>query len=752
MITLRNCTGKYDFFYYFGIIYIDGGDTLIIGVLVELSNKNIDKMFDYLVPKELENGIKLGIRVEVPFGRQTLEGFVLEIKKDYKSDFELKEIISIKDKDVVLNEELLELGKIMKEKTLATLISCYQVMLPKALKAKQGRIINKKFDIYYRVNEEVLSGVKVTEKQRTIIELCREKGLVKRSELLEVSSSILSTLVKKNILVEDKKEHYRISYSRELGNKFKLTCDQENVVEEVLSNSGFHSYLLHGVTGSGKTEVYMELIEDALSKGKTSIMLVPEISLTPQMVERFQKRFGNNIAALHSALSDGEKYDEWRRIAKGEAFIVIGARSAIFAPLTNIGIIIIDEEHSESYKQSDSNPRYSAKEIALIRGKYYDCPVVMGSATPSLEVMARAQKGVYKYLSLPNRVNGKTLPLVKVVDMNEEIKRSKGHFSFEMITSINSKIEKNEQVILLLNRRGYASFVTCKNCGYTFKCPNCDISLTYHKSSNTLRCHYCGYGTKIYTTCPECKENSISDLGVGTQRVEEELQDIFPDARILRMDFDTTSRKGSHEKMITGFKNHEYDILLGTQIVAKGLDFSNVTLVGVINADTSLNIPDFRSSENTFSLLSQVAGRSGRSEKSGEVIIQTYNPEHYAISYVKNHDYIGFYNKEMEIRKCLKYPPFYYLCYVKISGKDMDYISKEANKIKRAFERNLKCSTILGPTPSTIFRVNNIYRYGIILKYKKEDNLYKVLEMVLDHYKGNARIRVDVDFNPSQIY
>ena len=725
---------------------------MIIGVLVELSNKNIDKIFDYNVPEYLRDDIKVGIRVEVPFGKQTLEGFVLEIKNDYDSEYKLKDIISIKDKDIVLNDELLKLGKVMQDNTLATLISCYQVMLPKALKAKQGSVINKKFDTYYRVNEEVLNSFNVTAKQNEIISVVRSKGLVKRSELLELSSSIVSTLVKKGILIEEKQEHYRLSYSKELGSKFQLTADQENVVEEVLSETGFKPYLLHGVTGSGKTEVYMELIEDVLNKGKTSIMLVPEISLTPQMVQRFQKRFGDNIAALHSALSDGEKYDEWRRIARGEASIVIGARSAIFAPLNNIGMIIIDEEHSESYKQSDSNPRYSAKDVAMIRGKYHNCPVIMGSATPSLEVMARAQKGVYKYLSLPNRVNGKKLPLVRIIDMNEEIKKSSGHFSRNLVTSINDKLEKDEQVILLLNRRGYASFVTCKNCGYTFKCPNCDISLTYHKSSNTMRCHYCGYGTKVYDTCPECCEKSISDLGVGTQKIEEEINEIFPEARVLRMDFDTTSRKGAHEKMINAFKNHEYDILLGTQIVAKGLDFSNVTLVGVINADTSLNIPDFRSSENTFSLLSQVAGRSGRSEKSGEVIIQTYNPEHYAISYTKTHDYMGFYNKEMNIRKMLKYPPFYYLCHIKISGKEMEYVSKEAEKIKRALVRNLENTSILGPTPSTIFRVNNIYRFGIILKYKKEDKLKETLEKVLEHYKGNNKIKIDIDFNPSQIY
>ncbi|MBE6157896.1 MAG: primosomal protein N' [Firmicutes bacterium] len=720
---------------------------MIVGVLVQLSNKNIDKIFDYKVSDELKSKIKVGIRVEVPFGYQKLEGFVLEIKGDSSTDIELKEVISIIDSDIVLNDELLELGRNIKDSTLATLISCYQVMLPKALKAHHGTVVNKKFDTYYKINLNY--EYKVNNTQQKIIDLFKEKELISRKELLDISLSSLNTLVKNNVLEPVKLEHYRTTYSDKITVKKELTTDQKKVVDEVLANSGFNTFLLHGVTGSGKTEVYMEIIEDSLNNGKTSIVLVPEISLTPQMVERFQNRFGDKIAALHSALSDGEKYDEWRRIARGEASIVIGARSAVFAPLNNIGVIIIDEEHSDSYKQDDSSPRYNAKDIAMLRGKYHNCPVILGSATPTLESFARAEKGVYKLLSLPKRVNGKKLPLVRIVDMNDEIRKGTGHFSRNLITAISSKLEKNEQVILLLNRRGYSSFITCKNCGYTFKCPNCDISLTYHKTSNTLRCHYCGYGTKVYNTCPSCNEKSIADLGVGTEKIEEELKSIFPDKKVLRMDIDTTSRKGMHAKMIKAFKNHEYDILLGTQIVAKGLDFENVTLVGVINADTSLNIPDFRSSENTFSLLSQVAGRSGRSEKSGEVIVQTFNPDHYAIGFTKSHDYIGFYNREMQIRKMLKYPPFYFICYIKISGKDVNYIGKEAAKIKRSLERNLSNTIILGPTPLSVFRVNNIYRYGIILKYKKEDMLYPILEKILDHYKSDSKIRIDTNFNPS---
>ena len=409
----------------------------------------------------------------------------------------------------------------------------------------------------------------------------------------------------------------------------------------------------------------------------------------------------------------------------------------------------MDEEHSDSYKQGDKNPRYHARDIAIWRGKYHSCPVLLGSATPSLESMARAQKGVYELVTLQERVNGKMLPEVEIIDMNQESKRSSYHITNTLLKNLNDCIKRGDQAILFLNRRGFSTFVTCKNCSEVIRCPNCDITLTYHKSNKMLRCHYCGYATPLPKECPKCHENSLSDLGVGTEKIEEELHILLPSVKVLRMDVDTTSKKGAHKKMIDAFRNHEYDILLGTQIVAKGLDFSDVTLVGVINADTSLNIPDFRSSENTYSLLSQVAGRSGRSSKTGKVLIQTFNPDHYAISFVKHHDYLGFYNEEMKIRKRLGYPPFYFLCYLKISGKEADYLFQESLKIKRSLERNLQYTTILGPTTLAVFKVNNIYRYGIILKYKKEDMLYDILLKIQNHYKNNHKIKVDIDFNPS---
>ena len=718
---------------------------MVVGVLVQLSSQNIDKIFDYIVPNDLESSIKVGIRVLVPFGRQTLEGFVLEIKDN--SDRDLKEIYSILDRDIVLNDELLLLGKQIQKSTLSTLISAYQVMLPKALKAKAGVLVSKKYQTFYELTDK--SYLASSSAQEKILRLFSDKKTISRKELLAISSSALSTLIEKKVLSEIKKEDYRIKYEVNKDKKKVLTPSQQKVVNSVLENQQNVPFLLFGVTGSGKTEVYMQIIEKVLKRGETAIMLVPEISLTPQMVEQFSNRFGNQIAALHSALSEGEKYDEWRRIARGEASIVIGARSAIFAPLKNIGIIIMDEEHSDSYKQGDKSPRYHARDVAIWRAKYHSCPVLLGSATPSLESMARAEKGVYQLLVLKERVNGKSLPNVEIIDMNKEAKNGISHITNRLLGELSSCIDRGEQAILFLNRRGFSTFVTCKNCSETIKCPNCDITLTYHKSNRMLRCHYCGYATPLPKVCPNCNEEALSDLGVGTEKIEEELHGLLPNARVLRMDVDTTSRKGAHKKMIDAFRNHEYDILLGTQIVAKGLDFSDVTLVGVINADTSLNIPDFRSSENTYSLLSQVAGRSGRSQKTGKVYIQTFNPDHYAISFVKEHDYLGFYREEMKIRRRLGYPPFYFLCYLKISGKEADYLFQESLKIKRSLERNLHHTTILGPTTLAVFKVNNIYRYGIILKYKREEALYDILIKVQNHYKSNHKLRVDIDFNPS---
>lgn len=719
---------------------------MIAKVLVEINNINVDKTFDYIVPFKYIEKIKIGMRVKVPFASRELEGFVLDLVNSTDDNYELKEIISIVDEEPILNNELLHLGQFMSKKYFSTLISCYQTMLPKALKAQNKTTINKKMIKYVKLCSN--SFPKLKPNQEKIVEYLRINGKVKKEEVNKISVSGVNTLIKNGIIIESLIEEYRL-VTKDINKEketFKLTVEQQEAKNKILSQTQSSVFLLHGVTGSGKTVVYMEIVEEMLNRGKDSIFLVPEISLTPQMVYHFKSRFGDEVAVLHSRLSEGEKYDEYRKIVEGKVHIVVGARSAVFAPFKNLGAIIIDEEHTTSYKQ-DNNPKYSAIEIAIERAKNNNAIVILGSATPSLETYARSIKGLYTLVELKHRVNTNNLPLVEIVDMSKEKHRG-SIFSSRLITEVNKRLEEHEQIILLLNRRGYSSFITCSNCGYTAKCPHCDITLTYHKTSNTLRCHYCGYADKMNDICPSCGEKAIKTLGTGTEKVEEEIKKVF-NARVVRMDLDTTSKKGSHEKIITAFKNHEYDILLGTQMIAKGLDFSNVTLVGVINADTSLMIPNYRSNEYTFQLLMQTAGRSGRGEKNGSVIIQTFNPEHYAITLASKHDYIDFFKQEMEVRRKLSYPPYYYLIYIKVIGKAYNKISIESNKIASILTRELKNSKILGPTTCSVFKLNGLFRFGIIIKYKKEEKMEEVLQSLVNHYKGNQTVKVDIDVNPN---
>ena len=712
-------------------------------VLVEVMSRTVDKTFSYNIPKELIDDVAVGKRVVVPFGRKQVEGFVLEIVDDITSDYHLKDIISVNN-DIVLTEELLSLGRAVSYSTLAPLISCYQAMLPKALKIKQKKEITKKYDTYYKVID---NSCKLSDKQAEIVNIIKDKT-VSEKELVNVkkiSKARLNLLVEKKVLAKELRESYRLEHNDISEEKNKLTPLQEKVVKEIIDSKDT-VYLLHGVTGSGKTEVYMALIEEGIKRGKQSIVLVPEISLTPQTLARFEKRFGKRVAVFHSALSEGEKYDEYRRVARGEVNVIVGTRSAIFAPLKDISYIIMDEEHSDSYKQENS-PRYDTKMVALERCKYHKAKLILGSATPTLESYSRALKGVYHLVNLKKRVGGRSLPKVEFVDMNKALATAKGHFSLELIKRIEETLRRGEQVILLLNRRGYSSVLSCKNCGYVMKCPNCDISLTYHKTNNMLRCHYCGYATNYPKVCPECKEEALRDLGVGTEKIEEEVKSLFGNSKVLRMDVDTTSKKNAHQKIIESFGKGEASILIGTQMVAKGLDFPNVTLVGVLNTDTSLMIPDFRSSEATFDLLSQVAGRSGRA-KEGLVVFQTYNKDHYAISCASNHDYLTFYKEEMAIRKMMKYPPYYYLVLVKISGKDENSCLKEAVRCEKVLKKYLDKTILLGPTKAMIFKKMNIYTYQIILKYQYQDNLYEILDKLLNYYATKKIVEVSVTFNP----
>ena len=581
---------------------------------------------------------------------------------------------------------------------------------------------------------------------------------VKEMKELGFSTALLNEAAKNGWLTFIEKEAYRDPFDNQTFEKttaLSLNAEQQVAVETILQSvqeQQSQTYLLEGITGSGKTEVYLQVIAEVLNQGKTAIMLVPEISLTPQMVQRFKSRFGEHVAVMHSGLSQGEKYDEWRKIERGEAEVVVGARSAIFAPIENIGVIIVDEEHEASYKQEET-PRYHARDLAIWRSEYHHCPVVLGSATPSLESRARAQKNVYQRLRLTQRANqAATLPTIDVVDMRQEVENGNvSSFSMSLQEKLQERLEKNEQSVLLLNRRGYSSFVMCRDCGYVLPCPNCDISLTLHMDSKTMKCHYCGHEERIPYRCPNCGQDKIRYYGTGTQKVEEELQTLLPDSRILRMDVDTTRRKGAHEKILRTFGEGQADILLGTQMIAKGLDFPNVTLVGVLNADTALNLPDFRSSERTFQLLTQVSGRAGRAEKPGEVIIQSFNPEHYAIQLAKAQDYEDFYTKEMYIRHRGDYPPYYFTVQITASHPEENEAAKQMFQIATKLKQGLSPQAILlGPTPNAIMRVNNRYFYQVIIKYKQEPMLQPLLKEILtDTQRATARgLKLSIDAEP----
>ena len=721
-------------------------------ILVEYTNKAIDKTFTYIVPDDLKESIKIGMKVKVPFSNKIINGIVLKLKKTYDGDYELKSIKELVNTDITLNKELLSLGKYLSEKTLCSKIVAYQTMLPSALKVKNQKHNYNKYDIYISLNkddniiDEYINNNPRSKAQIDILNKLKNNKILKS----ELSSSALKILLDLNLIKEDYVQKYRINYEQKDDTKnIVLNKEQLSVIKEVELNDN-KTYLLHGVTASGKTEVYINLIKKVLKTGKSAILLLPEISLTTQIINRFYNVFQNNVAIFHSALSDGEKYDEYLKIIRKEVNIVIGTRSAIFTPLENIGIIIIDEEHSESYHQ-DSNPRYNAIDMAKFRCAYNKCPLLLGSATPTLETMVRAKKGVYHLLELKNRVNNQELPNIEIVDMKDEYKNGKTILSSKLENKIKDRLEKKEQVILLLNRRGYSTVVSCKSCGYTYKCPHCDITLTFHKSNNSMRCHYCGYTKIIDKECPECKMQALSYLGLGTEKLENYINNIFSDARIIRMDVDTTSKKGSHEKIINDFKDHKYDILLGTQMISKGLDFPLVTLVGVINADASLNIPDFRSGERTFELLSQVSGRAGRDKVPGEVIIESFNVDNIYLKCVQDNSYEEFYNYEMNTRRKLKYPPYYYLVNIVISGKNLDETFKEANNVFRYLRKNLANETnVFNPTPASILKINNIFRYQILIKYRYDGYLINTLKKLDEMYANNKSIDFIVDFNPSR--
>lgn len=575
------------------------------------------------------------------------------------------------------------------------------------------------------------------------------------------SSGILREAEKKNWIQSVYIEEYRDPFEHqtfETSIPFQLNQEQKHAYEAInqsIEADEHRVFLLKGVTGSGKTEIYLQSIADVLKEGKSALMLVPEISLTPQMVSRFKGRFGEEVAVLHSALSEGEKYDEWRKIHQGEAKVVVGARSSVFAPVKKLGLVIIDEEHENSYKQEE-NPRYHARTVAIWRANYHNCPVILGSATPSLESRARATKNVYTLLELKERVNQAPLPPVAVIDMRKEAEVGNySIFSAKLQAGIQERLDKNEQVILLLNRRGYSSFMLCRDCGFVLQCPNCDISLTLHKDTNSMKCHYCGHQERTPTQCPQCTSKSIRFFGTGTQKVEDELNQLYPDTKVIRMDVDTTRKKGSHQKLLAMFEKKEAHILLGTQMISKGLDFPEVTLVGVLNADTAMSLPDFRSSEKTFQLLTQVGGRAGRADLTGEVMIQTYNPEHYAIQLASTHDFDQFYLKEMSLRHLGNYPPYYYMIQLSVSHeKEVEAARKMAEFTDFIKDSMSSDAIVLGPSPKSLARTKNRYHYQTLIKYKHEPELiHKLHELLQKTQKEQAKgLYISIDPNPLQFY
>ena len=784
-------------------------------VIVDVPLMQTDKPYSYAVPKEFSTMLEVGMRVHVPFGKanRLIQGIVVELTEETTP--ELKEIVEVLDFTPVLNEEQLWLAEELRKSVFSYKISILKAMLPGFLNSSYDKILhaqpslNEQDRLLIFGNEEQQHFLSLDkELQAKVMRLTRQGAIqveyqaidqkhIKTEKWYQVNQGILEQLVipqrakKKQALrdvLQGQTDMYRLTdlkehFSREVIHYFveqeavqiieKEVSRSEAYFENVATDSalvlneeqgaavqaitqqiehGGKPFLLEGVTGSGKTEVYLQVIQEALSRGKTAIMLVPEISLTPQVTNRFISRFGKKVAILNSGLSNGEKYDEWRKVERGEAQVVVGASSAIFAPLKNIGAIIIDEEHEASYKQ-DSNPRYHARDVALLRAKYNQAVLVLGSATPSLESRARAGKGVYHFLQLTKRAKPQAqIPEVEIVDFRDYIGQNEAsNFTPVLLEAIQDKLDRKEQVVLMLNRRGYSSFVMCRECGTVDTCPNCDISLTLHMDTKSMNCHYCGFSKGIPHSCPNCSSRSIRYYGTGTQKAYDELAEAFPQARILRMDVDTTRKKGSHEQILKEFGEGRADILLGTQMIAKGLDFPNVTLVGVLNADTALNLPDFRSSERTFQLLTQVAGRAGRAEKEGHVIIQSYNPKHYAITFAKNQDYEGFYAYEMSIRKQLAYPPYYFTVGLTLSHKIEAEVVKKSYEVLNMIRSGLSDKVqILGPTPKPIARTHNLYHYQLIIKYRFEEHLQDVLNQILDwtQEKINKDLRLSIDHEP----
>ncbi len=717
---------------------------MIVDVYVEHPIYEINQTFSYICPFE----VKVGMRVVVPFNHMELVGLVHEVHSDEEKlnfDYELKSVLKVIDEEVLIGDEISKLATYMEHTTIAPYMACIQTMLPTILKPKRG-------DAHAKRERMVrIKNVKMafSDKEQECINYVLEHKEVSYTTLRKEFGTYPLKLIKKEALEEFSQEVVS-SVGKEYGEyrEPELTEEQQSVIERVSSFDGYKPYLLYGVTGSGKTEVYLQLAKKAIEKGKSVIILVPEIGLTPQMVARVKGRFHDLVAIYHSRLNNQERYSEYMRIKRGEVAVVVGTRSAIFMPFENIGLIIVDEEHDKSYKQ-DNAPHYHARDIALWRGEYHNCPVVMASATPSFESFARAKKGVYELLSLTKRIS-LAMPEINLVNMREELRSSNPYtLSRSLMDAMKEALARNEQVILLFNRRGYAPTMECKVCHQVVKCPHCDIPLSYHRDSNQMKCHYCDYVAPFIKECPNCHSTKgFTFGGVGIQKLEEDLRTLFPEYRVLRMDRDTTSKKNGHEEIIEKFGNHEADILIGTQMIAKGLDFPNVSVVGIINADQGMNRPDFRSMEDTYDFLSQAAGRCGRADKLGRVFIQTFDETHYLYQFLKDTNYEGFFQREMRYRHVGNYPPYSYMA----SLTTVDKNEEKAKEFAEAIAQYLKGLDIDGKVYSAaeLVKVQDTYRYRVLIRMKDQEALARILDDCVTHFKRDERVHTKllVDNNP----
>lgn len=723
---------------------------MIAEVIVDIAANETDRIFDYLC----DDTLIVGSRVRAPFGNKTLPGFVMRIKEnsDYPKE-KLKRVFPCPDELPALNPECLSLAEKLAARYRVPKALTLRLFLPTEMRTGKIRELLRNYAVLNQPLAE-MKLAKTAKNQLGAAEYLEKNGKTDCAYLNNAYPGGVSALEKKGYVTITKEHILRDPYKTVTSEKVErtLTPDQERAVKTVQTDERTVQ-LIHGVTGSGKTEIYLTLIADCLQKGKSSIFLVPEISLTPQMLSQLRARFGKNAAILHSGLSAGERFDEWWRLRTGEAKIAIGARSAIFAPLENLGVIIIDEEHDSSYS-SESSPRYNTFDVALLRAKKNGCKLVLGSATPAVETYKRAKEGEFSLIPLTKRINKRPMPEITIADMCREVRRGNNSaFSWALKEELEKCLAADKQAILFLNRRGYSQTVICKECGYVAKCEHCDVSLTYHREENCLKCHYCGMKYEMLTACPECGGYKLSYAGTGTQRIVSELQKLYPTARILRMDNDTTSGKEGHYKILKAFGEHKADILVGTQMIAKGHDFPAVTLVGILDADMSLHFSDYRSGERTFQLLTQVAGRSGRAEEKGKVVLQTFDPENEVLGFATSYDYAGFYENEISLRAAMQFPPFSKIVRILVTGEDdkktVEGLREVFFALKALYEENPEKFLFFDKMRSPIKKIQNKHRYQVLMRLSDSSILPKIYDACAE--ARSRDVLVSVEENPTNL-